>query len=183
MSRGRDTPAGANSVTTPDVEIVAILPTPYSVNHSAPSGPMMIDCGWLLAVGMGYSVNTPAVVIRPIKFRSVNQMAPSGPVNTPRGVVPAILLSVTAPAVVIRAMKPAASVNHSAPSGPEVIPNGEVSEIGMGNSVIDPTDTPVVMVVISVVLALADPPPETVTWFTCGDVAFTATFTVTVIDE
>ena len=37
------------------------------------------------------------------------------------------------------------------------------------------------MVVESVVLAVADPPPETDTEFTCGDAAFDATFTVTVI--
>jgi hypothetical protein len=29
--------------------------------------------------------------------------------------------------------------------------------------------------------AVADPPPDTLTLFTCGEVAFSATFTVTVI--
>ena len=39
----------------------------------------------------------------------------------------------------------------------------------------------VVMTVESVVFAVADPPPETATAFTCGEVAAAATFTVTVI--
>ena len=38
------------------------------------------------------------------------------------------------------------------------------------------------MVVESVVLAVADPPPDTETEFTYGEVAFATTFTVTVID-
>jgi hypothetical protein len=37
------------------------------------------------------------------------------------------------------------------------------------------------IVVESVAVALADPPPETVTEFTCGDVAVADTLTVTVI--
>jgi hypothetical protein len=37
------------------------------------------------------------------------------------------------------------------------------------------------MTVESVVFAFADPPPETAAAFTWGDVAFPATFTVTVI--
>jgi hypothetical protein len=37
------------------------------------------------------------------------------------------------------------------------------------------------MVVESVAVAVADPPPETVTEFTCGDVAIADTFTVAVI--
>jgi hypothetical protein len=37
------------------------------------------------------------------------------------------------------------------------------------------------MTVESVALALADPPPDTVTWFTCGEVAAAFTFTVTAI--
>src|ERR1700722_3603987 len=38
-----------------------------------------------------------------------------------------------------------------------------------------------VITVESVVLAAAEPPPETATAFTCGDVALAATFTVTAI--
>jgi hypothetical protein len=45
----------------------------------------------------------------------------------------------------------------------------------------DPIREPVILVE-SVVLADEDPPPDTVTEFTCGDVAFDFTFTVTVID-
>jgi hypothetical protein len=37
------------------------------------------------------------------------------------------------------------------------------------------------IVVESVALAAADPPPDTLAWFTCGDAAFDATFTVTVM--
>jgi hypothetical protein len=37
------------------------------------------------------------------------------------------------------------------------------------------------MVVLSVAVAVVDPPLETVTLFTCGDVALAATFTVTVM--
>jgi hypothetical protein len=37
------------------------------------------------------------------------------------------------------------------------------------------------MIVESVALAGADAPPDTLAEFTCGDVAFCATFTVTVI--
>ena len=38
-----------------------------------------------------------------------------------------------------------------------------------------------VTLVESVALALGDPPPDTITALTCGEVAFAATFTVTVI--
>jgi hypothetical protein len=37
------------------------------------------------------------------------------------------------------------------------------------------------MVVESVAFALADPPPDTLAEFTCGEVALEATFTVTVM--
>lgn len=37
------------------------------------------------------------------------------------------------------------------------------------------------MLVESVAFALPDPPPDTLTAFTCGEVALVATFTVTVI--
>src|SRR4051812_7981867 len=104
-----------------------------SVNHKAPSGPVVMPPGRLLAVGIGYSVMAPAVVIRPIWLTegSVNQRAPSGPVvmkKAPEFAV-GIGYSVNAPAVVIRpilfpgrsgALRP--SVNQSAPSGPAVIP-------------------------------------------------------------
>ena len=38
-----------------------------------------------------------------------------------------------------------------------------------------------IIVVESVALAVADPPPDTLTWFTWGEVALAATFTVTVM--
>src|SRR5258708_19135687 len=39
----------------------------------------------------------------------------------------------------------------------------------------------VTIVVGSEKFAVADPPPDTLTWFTCGDVAVCSTFTLTVI--
>jgi hypothetical protein len=48
-----------------------------------------------------------------------------------------------------------------------------VSPVGAGGGV--------VMVVESLAFAVDEPPPETLTWFTCGELAFDATFTVTVI--
>src|ERR1017187_296890 len=52
-----------------------------STNHTAPSGPAVIPYGWLLPVGDGNSVITPAGVILPILFVCVsgNQRLPSGP--------------------------------------------------------------------------------------------------------
>src|SRR3974377_2473706 len=38
-----------------------------------------------------------------------------------------------------------------------------------------------VIVVESLALAVADPPPDALTWFSCGVLAFAVTFTVTVI--
>src|SRR5215831_5223550 len=58
---------------------------PASVNHTAPSGPVVIAPKLILSAGVMYSVNSPAVVIRPIVFigslslDSVNHNAPSGP--------------------------------------------------------------------------------------------------------
>src|SRR5258705_1447076 len=70
-----------NSVTNPSVVIRPIFWAFTSVNHSAPSGPVVIPYGSLLAVGIAYSVIAPEVVIRPIfpATVSVNQSAPSGP--------------------------------------------------------------------------------------------------------
>src|SRR4029077_19704900 len=39
----------------------------------------------------------------------------------------------------------------------------------------------ITMVVESLTLALGEPPPETLTWFTCGEVAAPPTLTVTVM--
>jgi hypothetical protein len=57
------------------------------VNHKAPSGPAVIPNGRLAGVVTGYSVITPAVLIRPILLLSVsvNHMAPSGPMVIPCG--------------------------------------------------------------------------------------------------
>src|SRR5437588_13074335 len=118
-----------NSVTKPVVGIRPILlPTMQrepgsrmqlaSVNHKAPSGPVVMPHGWAWGLGRANSVILPSVVIRPILplTDSVNHSAPSGPVVIP----PALLVSggsvnsVTAPLVVIRPLLPPTYVNVSA---------------------------------------------------------------------
>src|SRR5580658_4583784 len=81
-----------------------VLPS-HSVNHSAPSGPTVIPLGSLAAVGTGYSVNTPVVVMRAIllPFHSVNHNAPSGPAVIPKGWLgDGMGYSVIVPAMVMR---------------------------------------------------------------------------------
>src|SRR6266568_5230733 len=72
-------------------------------------------------------------------LNSVNQRLPLGPEAIPSGsTLSRDVVSVIAPAVVIRPSRcPANSVNHSAPSGPVVIPDG-AEPAGRGNSVILP---------------------------------------------
>ena len=53
-------------VTTPAVVIRPILFALLSVNHRAPSGPVVMQQAPLFAVGMENSVTVPVVVIRPI---------------------------------------------------------------------------------------------------------------------
>ena len=61
MFKGELIPAGsANSVITPAVVIRPILAPVYSVNQIAPSGPVTIPIGPLLAVGTVYSVKVDA---------------------------------------------------------------------------------------------------------------------------
>ena len=95
--------------------------------------------GWLPGVGIGFSVITPAVVIRPIWFRtgSVNHSAPSGPAVISPGELAGLGMgnSVICPLVVILPILPFCSVNHSAPSGPAIIPPGWLLAVGIGNSV------------------------------------------------
>ena len=126
----------SNSVIKPVVVIRPILlPTTQrgpgwrmqadSVNHKAPSGPVVMPQGWAFGLGRANSVILPSVEIRPIFPLSdwVNHSAPSGPVVIPPGPLfsVGIVNSVTAPVVVVRPILPRASVNHSAPSGPVVI--------------------------------------------------------------
>src|SRR5258706_12994878 len=125
-----------------------ILPEVNSVNHSAPSGPVVMPSGVLRGVGIGNSVITPAVVMRPIlpgtdslAKPSVYHSAPSGPVVINWGTlgVVGILNSVIAPAVVMRPTVPVLnSVNHSAPSGPVVITLGKLLAVGIGKAVTAP---------------------------------------------
>src|SRR5258706_403686 len=110
-----------------------------SVNHNAPSGPVVMPMDELPTVGIGNSVITPAVVMRPILSpSSVNHSAPAGPVVMPAGAGTGN--SVITPAVVMRPILPAnSSVNHSAPSGPCVMPpRSWLLADGTTNSVITP---------------------------------------------
>ena len=116
-------------------------------------------------VGTEYSVNVPAVVMRPTLLvqSSVNHSAPSGPVATEAGPAPDVgieysvicaLLPGTA-FVGIRAMLLfPASENHSAPSGPLVIglPSPFPKPPGVGNSVNAPevVTRPILLAHISV---------------------------------
>jgi hypothetical protein len=88
--------------------------------------------GWLLDVGIGYSVITPAVVICPILLTpgSVNQSAPSGPAAMPMGpLFVAVGNSVNTPSVVIRPiLLPPDSVNQRAPSEPAAMAKPAVSD-------------------------------------------------------
>src|SRR5580700_8069761 len=95
---------------------------PWLVNHSAPSGPVVIPSG-SSASGTGYVVITPLVVIRPIALpnKLVNHSAPSGPTVICCGkLMRESAYLVTCPLVVILPIDPRPSVNHSAPSGPTV---------------------------------------------------------------
>src|SRR5579864_3983507 len=68
------------SVTVPEVVMRPMLLPFSSVNQSAPSGPVVMPLGLEEGVSTGYSMITPAVVMRPIlPTPSVNQSAPSGP--------------------------------------------------------------------------------------------------------
>ena len=110
-----------------------IRPMLSAANHSAPSDPatMLVGRNKYGKKGMmGYPVNPPDVVIRPIpivlEVCSVNHSAPSGPATMPVGPLPeGPGYSVTTPDVVMRPIDPAMlSVNHSAPSGPAAISSG-----------------------------------------------------------
>src|SRR5260370_14678403 len=99
-------------------------------------------------VGIGNSVITPAVVMRPIlpgtdslAKPSVYHSTPSDPVVINWGTlgVVGILNSVITPAVVMRPMLPVLnSVNHNAPSGPVVMTSGKLLAVGIGKSVAAP---------------------------------------------
>ena len=85
---------------------------------------------------------TPAVVARPIwvSVKSVNQIAPSGPVTRRPGPVPAPAYSVIVPSAgLIAPSLPAAfSLNQKRPSEPSVMASGWLPEVGMGYSVMSP---------------------------------------------
>src|SRR5207248_6048012 len=81
-----------------------------SVNHKAPSGPVVMPHGWASALGRANSVILSSVVIRSIfpLTDSVNQSATSGPVviSPVLAVAVGIVNSVTMPVVVIRPILP-----------------------------------------------------------------------------
>src|SRR5438128_771806 len=81
---------------TPAVVMRPIWSLLARVNHSAPSGPLVMPCGYLmpcrgLATGNWKVVMTPAVVMRPIwsPLARVNHRAPSGPAVMPMAPPPA----------------------------------------------------------------------------------------------
>src|SRR6202162_6565547 len=95
----------------------------FSVNQRAPSGPAVIPRGPPLNVGVRYSLNTPAVVIRPIlltgKPTSPNHSAPSGPDVMPVGLLElGVGYSVSVPAVVTRPILPPLPAQHNPPPQP-----------------------------------------------------------------
>src|ERR1017187_6981260 len=94
--------------------------TSYAVNHSAPSGPVVIPNGVVFCTG--YSETTPSVVIRPNTLQAVNQSAPSGPgPMLLRKKIPGTVNNVGTPEDVMLPTYSATMLNHSAPSGPNVI--------------------------------------------------------------
>lgn len=132
-----------NSIIAPVVVIRPILPRKY-VNHSAPSGPVVIPP--LFSGEIVNSVIAPVVVIRPTlpPTPSVNHKAPSGPVVMPSGPGgPGSLISISCKfsAVAVIGMRPILfdvnSVNHSAPSGP-VVMECKMPPPLIGNSVMPP---------------------------------------------
>src|SRR5205085_12209638 len=82
IPRGQPKPASGNSLRIPLVSMRPTLPPKYSVNQSAPSGPLVMCKGPLSGVGIGKSATAPLGVILPTLLlgeSSVNQRLPSGP--------------------------------------------------------------------------------------------------------
>src|SRR5258708_6698233 len=72
-----------NSVIAPEVVMRPILLAAFSVNHSAQSGGLVIsEAKPLLAVGIGNTVTTPALLMRSTSPPAMSHTAPSGPVVT-----------------------------------------------------------------------------------------------------
>src|SRR5438132_41738 len=75
----------------------------FSVNQTLPSGPAVIPSGWLLALGVTYSVMrcvTGLMVAMRLLVFSVNQTLPSGPAAMPPGELLAVSSGNSAMAVV-----------------------------------------------------------------------------------
>ena len=127
-------------------------------------------------VGVVESVTTTPKVKLPAALGALLSTCPGAALPTAEGfkVNPAGRVLPFARAKVYGGVPPVTGI--SAPYGTVPAPVGRVVEVK-----VSPPPAAALMVVESVVEALADPPPETVTEFTCGDVAVADTFTVTVI--
>jgi hypothetical protein len=137
-----------NIVIVPLTVIRPMLPVPGMVNHSAPSGPGVMNKakGDVFGmVGRGNSVMVPVGVILPIFDwvapgipGSVNRRLPSEPAAMLCGRALAVGIgnSVIVPLVVMRPiLLPVCSTNHRLPSGPSVISCRLLFAAGTGNSV------------------------------------------------
>src|SRR5215472_2081866 len=119
-------------VTVPPVEIRPIELLPSLVNHSAPSGPLVMASGSSIP-GLVKMVTFPAVVIRPIApplprySSSVNHNAPSGPAVMFCGRCgPDTGKASTLPVAVIWPIdRVCLLTNHTDPAGPAVSPTGD----------------------------------------------------------
>src|SRR5437660_704500 len=119
----------------------SMRPTLFPVvsrNQTFPSGPA-VRAPACDPLGIENSLKPPvAGTSRPPLFvlSSVNQRFPSAPVAIPAGLLIGVAIgySVTAPAIVIRPMRPAPSTNHIAPSGPAVMAVGALAPLGKGRN-------------------------------------------------
>ena len=116
-----------------EVVMRPITSAEYSVNHSAPSGPVVIEL--TPAEGPWSAEMDPLVVIRLILLPvlpSPNHRVPSGPTVIP---VRKLVTGCTGYSVMGPILAVPCSVNQSAPSGPAVILNGLAPGVRIGYSV------------------------------------------------
>ena len=110
-----------------------------SVNHSRPSGPVVISAGSASALKPGVAPGSSSLTLRSSLTRatppsaSVNHARPSGPMATPRGTTSAVkpgvtppTSSVTVPSKATRAIRPGSvdSATQMLASGPSASPHG-----------------------------------------------------------
>src|SRR5579875_1171481 len=107
-------------------------------NHSAPSGPTVIDSLEFVSISdSGYAVTLPPGTSLPIPPWYKNQRLPPATVSASGCVTPlGSVVSVIVPDVVMRPIfAPQSSVNHKAPSGPVTIADGKLRAVGIAYSV------------------------------------------------